>query len=822
MSQAVPTRSNAAPVAPHIEDLKQSIIRNIQHHRGKLIEDATLVDVYHGLSLAVRNVVLDAFLEAERSNRQTRAKRVHYLSMEFLIGKLLENNLINVGLLDSCREAVTALGYDLNDVLDKEIDPALGNGGLGRLAACFLDSMATLGIAATGYGINYEYGLFRQSISNGYQQEAPDHWTVHGCAWQVERPNEVCVVPVYGRVIETVDRDGHYNPTWMNWKVILGVPHDMPVVGFGGSRTNMLRLYSARSSDDFDMKIFNDGDYMSAVQEKIASETISKVLYPEDSQESGKELRLLQEYFFVACALRDIVKQHLDAHGTIGTFHQFHAIQLNDTHPALAVAELMRMLVDEHSVSWERAWEITVDTCAYTNHTLLPEALECWPASLMERVVPRHFQIIREIDARLRSELEHTYPGDMDKINRMAIVTYGNDQPETVRMANLSIAGSHSVNGVAALHSELVKSRLVPDFYQHWPHRFNNKTNGVTQRRWLLQANPGLARLITNAIGDGWITDLDELTRLEAYAEDTGFQDAFQQVKDEAKRRLASVIYNTTRISVDTDTVFDMQVKRVHEYKRQLLNALHIIHQYLSIVEDGTTLASPKTYVFAGKAAPGYFIAKRIIKLINNLASVINQDARVRGQLKVAFVPDYKVSLAERIFPAGDVSEQISTAGFEASGTGNMKFTLNGALTLGTLDGANIEIREEVGPDNIYIFGHRSDEIQQMRESGSYQPWDIYHNDPSVKRVMDALRSDLFSPGEPELFEPIHFNLLSGGDYFCLLADFADYVKTQARLEDDYRERAAWRRRAILNVARSGKFSSDRTIADYARDIWGV
>ena len=776
--------------------------------------------LYQALAYAVREQIVDGMQRSEIRTKRTPAKKVHYLSMEFLIGKCAENNLINLGLYDEADAAVKQYGFELADVLEEEHDPALGNGGLGRLAACFLDSMATLDIAGYGYGINYDYGLFRQSISNGYQKEAPDNWKSDGAPWQIERKNRTKIIPIYGHVFENVNHQGEYNPSWMNWKALVGVPYDMGIAGYGDSRTNFLRLYSARASDEFDMKIFNDGDYMHAVEDKLESERISKILYPEDSTEAGKELRLIQEYFFVACAIRDIVEDHLEINPDCTSLSDHNAIQLNDTHPALAVAELMRMLVDEQRLPWDAAWEQTTKTCAYTNHTLLPEALECWSETLIARVLPRHMQIIREIDRRFILSAAEAGVEDND-IEKMRIIAHSTTEDTVVRMANLSIIGCHATNGVAALHTELIKSSLVPEFYRLWPEKFQNKTNGVTPRRWLNQCNPKLAGLITEAVGPDWVADLGRLTALKEFAEDPSFREKFGFIKSENKQALSALIFDKCRIRIDSEFLFDIQVKRIHEYKRQLLNALHIIDQYLSITEDREFPETPVAYIFAGKAAPGYFIAKRIIKLINNIAMVVNQDPRTAQHMKVAFIPDYRVSVAERIFPAANISEQISTAGFEASGTGNMKFALNGALTVGTMDGANVEICEEVGRENIYIFGKTVDEIQYLKEN-DYNPWNIYHNNHRLRRVLDAVNGELFAPGEPGLFEPIYYSLLSGGDYFCLLADFDSYLACQRQVRSDFTDADAWNRKAVLNVAGMPKFSSDRTICEYARDIWNA
>ncbi|MDY6990151.1 MAG: glycogen/starch/alpha-glucan phosphorylase [Thermodesulfobacteriota bacterium] len=799
---------------------QESIRRHIRYSLGKEYKELSGRELLTAVSLAVRDRLIDKMLETENRYQSNDVKRLYYLSLEFLMGRSLGNNLCNLGLFDLGRKALLELGVDLEEVSAKEYDAALGNGGLGRLAACFLDSLATLGMPGFGYGINYEYGLFRQEIANGHQREKPDNWLAKRTPWQIERPEEACIIPVYGRIEHGQDRDGNYNPMWLEWKILIGVPYDMPVVGYGGRTVNYLRLYAARSSDEFDMEIFNGGDYLKAVEQKMASETISKVLYPSDSMEAGRELRLIQEYFFVACALRDITRRYLVKHDTFDLFPEKVAVQLNDTHPALAVAELMRILVDENDLPWEKAWEITQATLGYTNHTLLPEALEKWPVPLLEYVVPRHLQIIFEINRRFLEQVASAWSENGDGLGRVSIIEEG--ETKQVRMAHLAIVGSHSINGVAALHSDLVKSSLVPDFYKLWPKRFNNKTNGVTQRRWLLKANPLLSELLNKTIGKGWITDLDKLRDLEPYADDKAFQAEFLRIKRQNKKRLARIIMETSRAEVDAEALFDIQAKRIHEYKRPLLNVMHIIYDYLCLVEDKKRPPVARTYVFAGKAAPGYWAAKQIIKLINNLAMVINADPRAKDLITVVFVPDYRVSLAERIIPAADLSEQISTAGKEASGTGNMKFAMNGALTIGTLDGANVEMREEVGEENIYIFGLTSEQIQHMRATSSYNPWDYYHGSAVIKRVMDALNSNRFCPNEPGLFNWIFKAILDGGDEYFHLADLESYIKTHDRAAEEYKNTEIWARKAILNVARMGKFSSDRTIREYAKEIWKV
>lgn len=801
-------------------DIRRSLCWHVCYSLGKPGDDLCKHDTFTAVALTVRNRILDLMLETEKRYQQQDAKRLYYLSLEYLIGRSLTNNLINLGLYDLFRDALLEQGIDLEELEEYESDAALGNGGLGRLAACFLDSLATMDMPGYGYGINYEYGVFKQEIHHGYQHEKPDKWLKGMSPWLIERYDERCLVPVYGRIEHTVDSNGHYQPRWTDWKLIVGVPYDMPIVGYGGKTVNVLRLFSARSYHEFDMQIFNSGDYISAVEQKIASETISKVLYPSDSVAAGKELRLTQEYFLVACALRDVVRRYTKQHETFDAFPQKAAIQLNDTHPALAIAELMRILVDENRLPWEQAWQITEQTFGYTNHTLLPEALEKWPVDLFERLLPRHLQIIYEINRRFLEHVAWLYPGDREKLRRVSIIEEG--EQKQVRMAHLAIIGSHSVNGVSELHSRLITTSLVPDFYEMFPHKFSNKTNGVTPRRWIKQANPRLSQLLDATIGEGWITDLQRLRALEPYAEDAEFQHQFRQVKQINKLRLAHLIRETTGISVPPDSLFDVQVKRIHEYKRQLLNVLHIIYTYLRLVEDHEFPSVPRTFVFAGKAAPGYWAAKNIIKLINNVASVVNHDHRARDYLHVVFLPDYRVSLAEVIIPGADLSEQISTAGMEASGTSCMKFAMNGALTIGTLDGANIEIREEVGEENIYIFGHTAEQIREMRQQGSYAPRALYESHPDIRRVMDTFLSDLFCPHEPGLFRWIFDSLVHQGDYYFHLADLPSYIQAQELASQEYQQPEIWTRKAILNVARMGKFSSDRTVSEYARDVWHI
>jgi glycogen phosphorylase len=803
------------------EMLREAILRHVRYTLVRPTSDLKPVDYLNPVSLAIRDRIVDRMLETELRFRHKDTKRLYYLSVEFLMGRSLGDNLSNLRIEELCGEVLASFGVSLDEVLDSESDTGLGNGGLGRLAACFLESLATLGMPGYGYGIDYEYGLFKQEIVGGFQREKPDRWKANGTPFQIEHPEEAISIPMYGRLDSQRDADGKLKQTWINYKVVLGIPTDMPIVGYLGQTVNWLRLFTARASEDFDIDIFNRGDYIHAVEQKIASENISRVLYPSDSAIAGKELRLVQEYFLVACAIGDIMRRFRQQHDDLELLPAKAAIQMNDTHPSLAVAELMRVLIDQNGLPFEKAWDITVKTLAYTNHTLLPEALEKWSVPLMEKVLPRHVQIIFSINDRFLHQITDLPFMNAEKLRKMSIIEEGYEKH--VRMANLCIVGSHSVNGVSALHSDLVVKRLVPEFAELWPEKFNNKTNGVAPRRWLMEANPGLTDLISQALDEQkWITDLSRLRDLEPFAEKADFRAAFKEVKRQNKLRLAESIQKQLDISVDPDSIFDVQIKRIHEYKRQLLAVMHVIHDYLQIVDHGHTPVVARTYVFAGKAAPGYWAAKQIIKLIHNVADVVNNDARVKDAIKVTFLPDYRVSLATLIIPGADVSEQISTAGMEASGTGNMKLSMNGALTVGTWDGANIEIAQEVGLDNIFIFGLRAEEILEMQQKGTYNPRERYDNDPAVKEVMDALASDRFCPNEHGLFRWIFDELVHRGDKYYHIADFPSYVEIQKQVSSDYRNDEVWCRKSILNVARIGKFSSDRTVMEYARDIWHI
>ncbi len=808
-----------ARTASDADALKRSFADHLQYSQGKDEHTATPMDRYFAAAYAVRDRMMRRWIQTQQTYYKRDAKRVYYLSLEFLMGRLMENNLINLGLQQNMKAALSDLGLDLSDLLAQEPDAGLGNGGLGRLAACFLDSMATLQLPAYGYGIRYEFGIFDQEIRNGYQIERPEEWLRFGCAWEIPRPEAQVPIQLYGRTEHVKDEAGRPRVRWVDGRKVMGMPYDVPVAGYGQGNVNTLRLWRARASKEIDLANFNAGDYLRAVEEKDLSENISKVLYPNDLTVMGKELRLQQQYFFVACSIHDIVTRHLKVHDGFGDFTAKVAIQLNDTHPAIAIAELMRVLVDEHAMAWDEAWTLCRATFGYTNHTLLPEALERWSVDLFGRVLPRHLELIYEINARFLDECRASGRADEGAIARMSLIEEG--AVKQVRMANLAVVGSHSVNGVAALHTDLLKKHLFHDFDRLWPDKFNNKTNGVTPRRWLLASNPELARALTEVIGPGWITDGAELRRLEPLAQDAGFRRLFRDVKRENKARLAEIVRAENGITLDVDSIFDVQVKRIHEYKRQLLAILRVAHEYLRLKADPGYKPVPRSYLFGGKAAPGYAMAKQIIKLINAVGDLVNRDVDVQGRIAVVFLRNFRVSLGERIYPAADLSEQISTAGKEASGTGNMKFTLNGALTIGTLDGANVEIREEVGAENFFLFGMTVEEVAALRARG-YQPWEWYRNDRDLKAVLDAIGGGTFSPGEPGLFRPIVDSLLNGGDPYMCLADFKAYCACQDRVSQAWLDQDEWTRKAILNTARSGKFSSDRTIREYADDIWKV
>ena len=769
--------------------------------------------------MAVRDHILEGFIATMGVHNQKNVRRVYYLSLEYLMGRLLESNLHNTGLYEDVVAAVRSLGLDFQVLRDAEEDMGLGNGGLGRLAACFLDSLATHDYPAIGYGIHYEFGLFKQEFVNGHQMEHPDNWIMFGDPWEIVRPEYTIRVQLYGEVVHEFDDRGNSRPRWVNTKTILGVPYDTPIAGYGTPTVNFLRLWASKATEEFDLATFNRGGYVEAVGEKVVGETVSKVLYPNDKTDNGKELRLVQQYFFVSCSLRDIIRRHRkNPENSWENFPDKVAIHLNDTHPAVAIVELLRILVDEEELPWDKAWSIVTRTFAYTNHTLMPEALEKWGVALFQRVLPRHLQLIYEINVRLMEACERQWPGDGGKKRVCSLIE--EDGGRMVRMAHLAVVGSHSVNGVAALHSELLKRTLFPEFDELYPGKFNNKTNGITPRRWLLQANPRLAALITRTLGSpAWIRDLDQLRGLEKYADDAGFRREFLAVKRDNKIDLAALIESECGVQVSPDAIFDVQVKRLHEYKRQHLNLLHIMALYRRLLQNPSLDIHPRVFLFAAKAAPGYDVAKNIIRAINIVGDHINRDERVGGRLKVAFLPNYRVSLAERIIPAADVSEQISTAGKEASGTGNMKLALNGALTIGTLDGANIEIREEVGDENIFIFGLTVRGGDGASGEG-LQPMGLLPSRRGTAGRDRLARVQLLHPAEGSAFAPVHSSLLHGGDPFMVLADFRAYSDCQARIDAAYRDREKWARMAILNTARCGRFSSDRTIREYADEIW--
>ncbi|APZ44188.1 glycogen/starch/alpha-glucan phosphorylase [Acidihalobacter ferrooxydans] len=817
-------RADTAPTPRGLDEpsLKKSILSRLTRDLGTDPEHASPRDWLNAATLATRERLLERWLRTRRHYDETQSKRVFYLSLEFLIGRLLINSLMNLGIYEEMREALDEYGVDLLEIAELEPDAALGNGGLGRLAACILDSMATQCIPGYGYGIRYDYGMFRQEIENGEQVEKPDAWLRHGNHWEVPRPDHSYVVRFHGYLVSHTQPDGTLRHHWEDGDSIVAVAYDLPVPGYsaqpGAGNVNDLRLWSARASREFELGEFNEGDYIGAVEQKILSENISRVLYPNDASQIGRELRLKQEYFFVSASLQDIIAYHLGRGRSIEELPTYTAIQLNDTHPAIAVAELMRLLRDEHELPWDVAWKITVATFGYTNHTLMPEALETWPVEMMTRLLPRHMQIIYDINQAFINDVHHRFPGDSELISRVSLIDESGER--RVRMAHLAVLGSHRVNGVAELHSRLLKDTLFADFYRIMPERFINVTNGVTQRLWLNQANPGLARLVTEHIGNAWIGNLDTIKALDSFAEDASCRSEFREVKLANKRALAAYIQKTQKIIVDPNALFDVQIKRIHEYKRQLLNVLHVITLYNRIRENPDGEHTPRVVMFAGKAAPAYVMAKRIIRLINDVADVINNDPVVGDRLKCVFLPNYGVSLASLIIPAADLSEQISTAGTEASGTGNMKLALNGALTIGTLDGANVEILEEVGTENIYIFGLRTEDVARLRADG-YRPRDYYENNAQLRRVLDMINSDFFAPNEPHRHSDI-VNTLLDSDHYLVLADYADYVETQQHVSRLYKDQEAWAHKAMLNTARMGKFSIDRTVGEYASEIWSA
>ena len=801
------------------DELKKTIVFNVKSIYRKTIDEATPAMVYQAVALAVKDMIIDRWIATHKEYDKQDTKIVYYMSMEFLTGRFLGNNIISLCEQKEIEEALSELGFDLNSIEDQERDPALGNGGLGRLAACFLDSLASLGYPAYGCGIRYRYGMFKQQIRDGYQIEVPDEWLKDGYPFEIRRAEYATEVK-FGGYVET-EWDGKRNHfVQKGYQSVMAVPYDIPIVGYGNNVVNSLRIWDAQLVNTFNLSEFDKGDYQKAVEQENLAKTIVEVLYPNDNHYSGKELRLKQQYFFISASVQRAIKKYKEKHDDIHKFYEKASFQLNDTHPTVAVAELMRILLDEENLEWDEAWEITTKTCAYTNHTIMAEALEKWPIELFSRLLPRVYQIVEEINRRFVAQIQQRYPGDNEKIRRMAIIYDGQ-----VRMAYLAIVGSFSVNGVAKLHTEILEKQELRDFYEMMPEKFNNKTNGITQRRFLLHGNPLLADWVTDKIGNEWITDLSNIKKLSVYVDDEKCQQEFMNIKYQNKIRLAKYIKEHNGIDVDPRSIFDVQVKRLHEYKRQLMNILHVMYLYNQLKDNPNMDIVPRTFIFGAKAAAGYKRAKLTIKLINNVADVINNDKSIGGKLKVVFIEDYRVSNAELIFSAADVSEQISTASKEASGTGNMKFMLNGALTIGTMDGANVEMAEEVGKENMFIFGASADEIINLENKGGYNPMDIFNNDQDIRRVLMQLINGYYSPQDPELFRDIYNSLLNTqssdrADTYFILKDFRSYAEAHKKIDQAYRDEKWWARTAMLNTASAGKFSSDRTIEEYVRDIW--
>lgn len=800
------------------EAIEHSFNYNLEYTMAKDSMFATKYDNFMALSFAIRDRLTERWINTQRSYHLNNDKRVYYLSMEFLIGRLLGNNMLNLGLTTEADDAMKDLGVDLDELREQELDAGLGNGGLGRLAACFLDSMATLGIPAHGYGIRYDFGIFNQKIVNGQQVEYPDEWLKRGNPWEIVRPEYSVNVQFYGHTYKYQDKDGRIHVKWVETEDVQAMPYDMPVPGFKNDVVNTLRLWSARSTEEFDFEYFNHGDYDKAVENKMIWENISKVLYPNDDVLQGQELRLKQEYFFTAASIADIIRRFKSENDDFKTLPEQVAIQLNDTHPAIGVPELLRILIDDEELEWDVAWDIIVRTFAYTNHTVMPEALEKWDVELFSRLLPRHMELIYEINHRFLREVSNAYPGDNNRLARMSIIEEADRQK--IRMANLAVVGSHSVNGVSELHSRLITEKIFKDFYEFSPEKFNNKTNGITQRRWVQKANTRLSKLISDTIGDKWIKDMYELKKLIPYADKAAFRKQWDEVKQANKQDFIDYVKQTTNIELNPKSIFNVQIKRIHEYKRQILLAFYILDQYLKIKHDPSAFVYPRTFIFGGKAAPGYHMAKQTIRFINAIASVVNNDKQVGDKIKVVFLENYRVSLAEKIFPASDLSEQISLAGTEASGTGCMKFMANGALTIGTLDGATIEMGKEVGRENIFFFGLKSDDVDSLRASG-YRPMDYINRSATLTQIFDLMQKNFFSPVEGDIFKGLADNLMYK-DPYMVCADFEDYCRVQDEVSQAYKNSQEWTKKSIINVACSGKFSSDRTIAEYAKDIWDV
>ncbi len=809
--------ASSVPGVPSVPAFREAILRHLKSTFARDPITATRNDWWSATCMAARDLMLERYIATQSVHASKNVRRVYYLSLEYLMGRVLSNNLVNLGLREVAGAALKSLGQDLEAVTEEEADMGLGNGGLGRLAACFLDSLATMDIPAIGYGIHYEFGLFRQTFVQGRQVEVADAWLANNNPWLIRRPNFRVRVPLYGRVQQNVDDRGNHRAELVDTRDLVGVPWDIPIAGFAASSVNFLRLWESKATTEFDFRAFDRGGYVEAVRDRDASETISKVLYPNDSTESGKELRLVQQIFFVSCSLQDILRRHRRLNPDFSNLPEKVAVQLNDTHPSISVAEMMRLLIDVQRLAWDEAWAVCTRVFSYTNHTLLPEALETWSVPLFEKVLPRHLEIIYEINRRHLREVDDRWPGDDEKKAELSIIQEGS--VKRVRMAHLAVVGSHHVNGVAELHTRLLRAHLFPGFDALWPGKFINVTNGVTPRRWIRGCNPTLAALCDEVAGLGWEKQLNKLRALDALADKPAFQDRFLAIKHANKVKLAARIKELVGVEVSPDALFDVQIKRLHEYKRQHLNLLHILHLYRKILNNPEAHVQPRVCIFGAKAAPGYALAKHIIHAINRIGAVINNDPRVRGMLKVVFLPDYRVSLAEQIIPAADLSEQISTAGKEASGTGNMKLALNGAVTIGTMDGANVEIHEEVGDENIFIFGLQVEEVAELYARG-YSPEAVLHSDPELAALLDWLRSDAFTPEQPGALSPVADSLVAGGDPYLVLADFRSYVEAQGRAEQAFANRRRWAAMAIRNVARCAKFSSDRSIADYAKHIW--
>jgi glycogen phosphorylase len=806
-----------ATMPKDIEAFKSALSDNLYYRRGSALTSASLEDIYTALAYTVRDTLADHWRDTVAAFYKTNPKFVYYLSMEYLLGKQLEQNLLYTDLTQTAREALNDMGFSLDDILRLEPEPGLGNGGLGRLAACFMDSLATLNVPSVSYGIRYEFGIFKQTFENGWQVEGPDNWLKEGNPWEFAHPDDAVPIGFYGHT-EHYEENGQHRVRWLPEQSVLGEPYHLFAPGYNTTFINMLRLWRARASDSFDFKLFDTGDYARAVAQKVESETISKVLYPNDNTAQGRELRLKQQYFFVACSLHDILRRFRLRNSDWSKLPEKVVIQLNDTHPVIAIPELVRLLVDEQHLPWDEAWRITTATFAYTNHTLLPEALETWPVSLLGKLLPRHLEIIFEINKRFLDEVRLEFPYDDKLVQEVSVIE--ENEEKYVRMANLASVGSFAINGVAELQSRLLRENVLKEFSVVFPNKFQNKTNGITPRRFVQLANPKLTDLITEAIGDTWLSDLEGLRALEKYATDKAFLAKWLEVKQENKQRLATLTEQQLGLQINNDSLFDVMAKRLHEYKRQLLKALHVVSLYLRVKDNPSLDITPRTFIFGAKAAPGYASAKRIIKLINSVAEVVNHDAEVAGRLKVVFLPNFNVSLGQYVYPAADLSEQISLAGKEASGTGNMKFALNGALTIGTLDGANIEILERVGAENFFLFGMTTEEVSDLKQKG-YAPITFYHDNQDLKRVIDVVVSGMFSKGDMQLFKPLVDTLLYHDDYM-LLADYTAYVATQDRVDECYRDKEAWARMSLLNTARCGFFSSDRTIRDYLKHIWHV